>query len=222
MFRYVNAKIAFQVKKGDKCKMDNEAIVNSIKVLCKSINISASQLEKEVGLSQGLISKWQKTMPSLDKIIDIADYFHVSLDDVIGRRKGQQNEQEDFIPLLLQMTKSSEIIWKDNDYDGCPLPTERENFELFEEVDEIYYAKFSNGYFYLVAQYEELDVRLEDIDIQMYIQPDANSKPIPRTIEFDQANELWLLARKNTRGLPDAYKANDFISNFLKLSKKSE
>lgn len=73
-----------------------------------------------------------------------------------------------------------------------------------------------------MAQYEREDVKLDDIDIQIYVQPDEDSKPIPQAVNFNEADSLWLLARKNTRGLPDAYKANNFIKNFLKSNKKSE
>lgn len=198
--------------------MDNKTLIDNIKDLCKVNGITISQLEKALGFGSGLISRWSKSDPSLSKIIAIADFFHATVDDVIGRTK---ERQEEFIPLLLEMTAGAEIIWIDSDFEGSILPTKIDNFEIFEGVHEIYYAKFSNGYFYLIAQYDEQDLRLEEMDLQIYIQPDMDSKPIPQSVSFEETNELWLLVRKNTRGLPDAYKANRFIMNFLK-SKKSQ
>ena len=91
-------KILIFVQKNEEVyKMNNEKIVNSIKKLCKKHNITANQLECEVGLSQGLISRWLKTTPSLDKIINIADYFNVSLDEVIGRKKNGLKQNKFFI-----------------------------------------------------------------------------------------------------------------------------
>ena len=86
--------------------MDNNIIVNSIKKLCKDKNITVSQLEKKIGLSQGLVSKWINTTPSLDKIVDIADYFHVSLDEVVGYK-----QDDIFLNILHDLTNNRKIKW---------------------------------------------------------------------------------------------------------------
>lgn len=200
--------------------MANESLIDNIKSLCKDKNITISQLEKEIGFGAGLISRWAKSDPSLSKIISIADFFNTDMDTLVGRNKQQNIEQEELLPLLIQMTEYKSITWCDSE--EYSLPTNPENFEYFNEVLEIYFARVSNGFFYVVAQYEREDVKLDDIDIQIYVQPDEDSKPIPQAVNFNEADSLWLLARKNTRGLPDAYKANNFIKNFLKSNKKSE
>ena len=64
--------------------MDNELLVKSIREICKSNNITPSQLEAELGFGAGLISRWTKSSPSLDKIVDIADYFNVPLTSCCG------------------------------------------------------------------------------------------------------------------------------------------
>lgn len=202
------------------CFMANESLIDNIKSLCKDKNITISQLEKEIGFGAGLISRWAKSDPSLSKIISIADFFNTDMDTLVGRNKQQNIEQEELLPLLIQMTEYKSITWCDSE--EYSLPTNPENFEYFNEVLEIYFARVSNGFFYVVAQYEREDVKLDDIDIQIYVQPDEDSKPIPQAVNFNEADSLWLLARKNTRGLPDAYKANNFIKNFLKSNKKSE
>ena len=88
--------------------MNNENIVKSIKNLCKENNITIGQLEKKVGLSQGLVSKWKDKTPSLDKIVDIADYFNVTLDEVIGRTN---NLKDDFLQMLYRQTSSCILKW---------------------------------------------------------------------------------------------------------------
>lgn len=191
--------------------MRNEAIVNSIKLLCKNNNMSASQLEKEIGLSQGLISKWQKTMPSLDKVIDIANYFNVSIDDVIGRN----NTQEELIKTLLQLTIDKDIDWKDDDIERAPLEDMETLFSICYDENEIYYAKYEDGYFYLFMQYVTEFGIMENKELQLYIQPDINSNPVLQTDNYNDLKELWLIVRESTRGLPDEYKAEKLKNNFL-------
>ena len=67
--------------------MNNETLVNSIRELCRIHNITVTKLEETLGMSQGLISRWAKSDPSLSKIIDIANYFRVSIDELLGNIK---------------------------------------------------------------------------------------------------------------------------------------
>lgn len=196
--------------------MDNNVLVDNIRILCKSKNIPISQLEKELDFGSGLISRWTKADPSLSKIVDIADFFNVSLDEIVGR---EEPEQESFIPLLLDLTRNKEITWEDGDTKSLHVSTK--DFEIIKKMFEIYYAEFSNGYFYLLAQYDFQYGRMEEMDLQIYIQPSSDCKPVLQIIDFDELYELWLVVRKNTRGLPDEYKANMFINHFLKTYNKT-
>ena len=63
--------------------MDSKIIVDSIHILCKEKGISISQLESDLNFKPSLIDSWNHTMPTLDEIVDIANYFVVSLDDLI-------------------------------------------------------------------------------------------------------------------------------------------
>ena len=44
---------------------------------------SVSHLEKELGFSNGSISKWERTSPSIDQVKKVADYYSVSTDYLI-------------------------------------------------------------------------------------------------------------------------------------------
>lgn len=127
--------------------MANESLIDNIKSLCKDKNITISQLEKEIGFGAGLISRWAKSDPSLSKIISIADFFNTDMDTLVGRNKQQNIEQEELLPLLIQMTEYKSITWCDSE--EYSLPTNPENFEYFNEVLEIYFARVSNGFFML-------------------------------------------------------------------------
>lgn len=190
--------------------MDNELLVSNIKNLCKTNNIPISQLEKELGFGSGLISRWGKADPSVSKIIDIANFFYVSLDSLVGRKL---REQESFIPVLLKLTQNKKILW--NDGETTPYPTIVDNFEIFHDNYEIIWAELTGGYFYLIAQYSLQYGRMEGLDLQIYIQPNSDSLPVYQDIEFDDIYNLWLAARKDIFGIPDEYMANKFISDFL-------
>lgn len=51
-----------------------------IENLRKSHNLSQGKLEKELGFSNGSVSKWKNSMPTPERLQKIADYFGVSID----------------------------------------------------------------------------------------------------------------------------------------------
>lgn len=50
-----------------------------IKKLCEERNISIYRLEKDLDLSSGIIRKWKNSIPSVDKLNKIAQYFNVPI-----------------------------------------------------------------------------------------------------------------------------------------------
>lgn len=54
--------------------------------LMKENNITAYRLSQETGVTQATLSRWKsgKTSPSIETLQALADYFHVSLDYLIG------------------------------------------------------------------------------------------------------------------------------------------
>ena len=54
-------------------------------LLCAENNITINKLESELGMSQYSIGRWKSsTSPTIDKISKIAEYFHVSIDYLVG------------------------------------------------------------------------------------------------------------------------------------------
>lgn len=51
-----------------------------IKELCNEKRITIYALEKKLGFSNCSIKKWEKTVPAVDKLKAVADYFNVSID----------------------------------------------------------------------------------------------------------------------------------------------
>lgn len=60
-------------------------IFTRIKELCAENDITINKLESELGMSQYSIGRWKNsTCPTIDKISKIAEYFHVSIDYLVG------------------------------------------------------------------------------------------------------------------------------------------
>lgn len=64
-----------------------EKFSNRLKELRKEKNISLSQLAKDLNISKSCLSMYEnnKTSPTLDVLIKLADYFCITLDYLAGR-----------------------------------------------------------------------------------------------------------------------------------------
>lgn len=58
-----------------------------IKKLANDKGLSLPSLESELGFGNGTILKWDKSTPNADKLAKVADYFHVSVDYLLGREE---------------------------------------------------------------------------------------------------------------------------------------
>lgn len=92
---------------------------DNINRLMNERNISNLQLGKELGLSTETIRNWRNgiKIPTVDKLMKLADYFSVSLDDLMG--KPLTTEQVVKLPLIGVVsagifTIESENSWTDD------------------------------------------------------------------------------------------------------------
>ncbi|MGL5972573.1 MAG: helix-turn-helix domain-containing protein [Oscillospiraceae bacterium] len=60
-------------------------VLEKIQLLCKGKGINPSNLEVELGFGKGTMYKWNKSSPNTDKLSAVADYFHVSIDWLLGK-----------------------------------------------------------------------------------------------------------------------------------------
>lgn len=58
-------------------------ILKKISKLCEERKISISKLEKECGIGNGTIGRWKDSTPTVDKLKKVADYFGVTLDELL-------------------------------------------------------------------------------------------------------------------------------------------
>lgn len=61
-------------------------ILENIKRLCDERGMSIYGLEKEMNLGNGTIGKWENSSPRIETVKRIADFFDVSIDDLIKDR----------------------------------------------------------------------------------------------------------------------------------------
>lgn len=196
--------------------LDNELLFNNIKELCDNKNIKITNLEKELKFGGGIISRWGNGAdPSLSKIIDIADYFGVPLDEVVGRNinsNDNSNQKDDIIMSLMQMTDNKEIKWKFiSNYKNLQLHGEsyEDVFNLYigDEI-EIYKCQYYDSNLFLIVQYDIEQGIIENLDIELYLQPDVNSNPVLQNICEKHTEEFWIDVREQYKGIPDEWKAS--------------
>lgn len=60
-------------------------IVERIRKLIEQNGITVNSFQKKMGFSNSLIKSWETNDPSAYKVIQIADYFGVSVDYLLGR-----------------------------------------------------------------------------------------------------------------------------------------
>ena len=73
-------------------KEDFMDLLKKIRVLAAEKGVSVSKVERECGFSKNSIIKWDKNMPSGDKILRVAQYFGVSADYLLGNKDSESSE----------------------------------------------------------------------------------------------------------------------------------
>ena len=63
-------------------------LLNNITILCGNKGISIAKLEKELGFGNATIRMWAKASPSVEKVKAVADYFGVSVNQLISEHQG--------------------------------------------------------------------------------------------------------------------------------------
>lgn len=62
----------------------NHTIFANIKCLCKKRGITIAKLEKECKFGNATIRGWKQSSPTVDKLKAVADYFGVTLDELLA------------------------------------------------------------------------------------------------------------------------------------------
>lgn len=63
-------------------------IYDNVRALCKSRHTSIFALEKALGFGNGTIGGWRISSPTVEKLTAVAQFFGVSLDELIKENEG--------------------------------------------------------------------------------------------------------------------------------------
>ena len=58
-------------------------IYDNVKKLCEESGISIFTLETQLGIGNGTIGRWKDSKPLAETLKKVADYFHVSMEDLM-------------------------------------------------------------------------------------------------------------------------------------------
>lgn len=60
-------------------------LLSKIQKLCVDNKTNISEVERKCGLANATIRRWEKSSPSADNLVKVANYFGVSVDFLLGR-----------------------------------------------------------------------------------------------------------------------------------------
>ncbi len=202
--------------------MDGSILTENIRRLCKKNKISISKLEADLFLSSGLISRWSKNMPSLDKIADIADYFGVSIDELAGRSGSFSNGNNTgrFLHLLYQQSTYAETIWEV--LNPQSLPKELSDITLPKNFTDnlygCYYTGYQNGFFILTASHTSDSV----LKLALYVLPDIYSCFDCVCADTGRLTRLYEFLEPRFRVQLNTMKTNNMISSYIQENISAE
>lgn len=106
-------------------------VFERIEQLRKAQNLSQGKLEKELGFSNGSISKWRNSTPTYERLQKVADYFGVSVEYLMtGEDSSDKKEvtltprDERDIEKILDQTKEQLLSQEGLMFDGKPASPE--------------------------------------------------------------------------------------------------
>lgn len=194
--------------------MNRELMVNNIKELCKNRNMTVTGLEDTLGFSQGLIGRWKDKSPTLDRVIDIADYFSVSIDDMVGRTIPTNDA---FLEVVYNMTNNGTFQWDKvsltQSYIVAPKMTELYNEDEFSEV--YYYTSLDEGYITMRC-FSQHNKTLHPEKLDLFIQPSIGSDRVYQNYSVEQLLPLWVLVLSKTEDVPIDVKAENMKQKLIK------
>ena len=99
-------------------------IYERIESLRKSKGLSQGKLEKQLGFSNGSISKWKNSTPKVERLQKLADFFGVSVEYLMTGKEDEQNEKDN-TDLKQKYRELEELLRSDSmkpvRYDGKPV-----------------------------------------------------------------------------------------------------
>jgi len=96
-------------------------ILERIKKLAASRNLSINSLEEKLGFARGYLYTWKKKTPGIDRVQKVADFFDVSVDYLLGKSDIEK-------PKSVELTDNDVIMT----FEGKPI--QEEDRELIKRL----------------------------------------------------------------------------------------
>lgn len=100
-------------------------IYERIESLRKSQGLSQGKLEKQLGFSNGSISKWKNSTPKVERLQKLADFFGVSVEYLMTGKEDEQKEKDNTGDLKQKFEELKELLESGKmqplRYDGQPI-----------------------------------------------------------------------------------------------------
>lgn len=89
-----------------------EILLERVKYLCNKYEVTIYALEKATGLSDSSVKRWNRSVPSGDKLLKVARYFGVSVDFLLGNTDNPKSHLNvETIDQLLSKLNSISDSW---------------------------------------------------------------------------------------------------------------
>lgn len=68
-------------------------IFANVSRLCRERGISIARLERDLGIGNATIRNWNVSSPTVDKLKRVADYFGVTLDELLQKTEPKDKKE---------------------------------------------------------------------------------------------------------------------------------
>lgn len=123
------------------------SIVDRLQAIVKERGTTFKQLERNVGLGNGTIRRWEEQSPRLDKLTKVADYLQISLDFLVYGRSVSEPDTSSECKIDLEAEKERQGLT----CDGLPLSEDEVDLVAMyrllspshrEEIFDLVYFKY--------------------------------------------------------------------------------
>lgn len=174
--------------------MDNYKFVENIKYYIKKKDFTIAQVEKQLGWSTGLISRWKTMSPALDKIVALSELIEVSVDTLLGQETepGHKNHSQNSMQLIQDWSVELNVDWHELTVDSNFGQGIREFIEEQAVEEQIcLYCMHGDGYILLLVQFGSPD---KPMGLKLLTMAGKNDAPYAVPVDLDQLVDLLRIA----------------------------
>lgn len=239
LYEYTRVKLNILFEKGKAM-----FLVQNIKYLAKQRGITVAELERNLKFGISSISKWEKSSPSLAKVMEVSEYFNCTLDALVKENLSGKSFYDLLVESLIYKTDKEIIQWvsvtneDDADfqslsYDDYLISNTADYMRVIQNPDtdfqiaigdikamiSLYKIDYNNGNIFFVNQTEDDgdDERPIYNECFIAIKPDKNSSPylITEGISKSKLKTLYSAILNKLYYEPQEKKRIDFIKEFI-------